>query len=194
MKTKPRANAPVKNDHVRQWVALKKLYIKERGSDAGPNKKAIPRTTNDDVEQLSKYWHGEYLRELIKRPLVLDKDLASRRRWLESKRTIDRQLAQADPKARYPANAWFWDDATAKLSIYLESRKAVPSPAKLLVEAVSETVTEKVTAAKDAVNETTKGIGSLFKTGLLVLGGLAGARWVVPPLIEAVRREPDKRR
>ena len=184
-------------DHVTQWAQLKRVYVTKRGSDAGRNRKAIPRTTNADIKQLADYWHGEYLQEMIGRPKALDKDRASRKRWVEAKRTIDRQLAHADPNAVYAVNEWFWQDATSRLAIYLESRKALPSKASLLIESVSETVQEgvdgAVNAAKDAVStvvdQAGKSMWPILKIGGLVIGGIAGAAIVIPAIIRAFKDE-----
>lgn len=184
------------SDHVRQWAALKKTYVAKRGSDAGRNRKAIPRTTNADIRQLANYWHREYLRDLLVRRKALDKDLASRKRWIENKRKIDRELASADKNAPYAQNEWFWQEASRRVAIYLESRKAIPDRADLLLDAVSETVTEHVEAVKDAADKALDKAGdrawSAIKTGALILGGLVGAAIVIPPVIRALTDSSEK--
>ena len=136
-----------RRDHVRQWVALKQLYARKRGSDADRNKKAIPRTTNGDAKQLVQYWHGEYLSDVIGKPKALDRSLASRKEWVARKRALDRALAGADPNATYRANEQFWHD-TGRLAIYLESRKAIPTRTEIFFESVGETVSEHVDSVK----------------------------------------------
>lgn len=176
---------PARSDHVLQWAALKRLYVTQRGSDAGRNRKAIPRTTNGDIAQLSQWWHDEFSRQLLLHPKPLDRDLASRKRWKDSKRTIDRQLRDADPKALYPQNEWFWQEASKRLAIYLESRKAVPNRADLMVDSLAETVQEHAQTAKDLARraaEAAPSIGSAVKTGALLIGGLVAAVLVVRAL------------
>ena len=177
------------SDHVRQWAAMKQTYVAKRGSDAGRNRKAIPRTTNADIRQLANYWHGEYLRELLTNPKALDKDLASRKRW-------NRQQTEARPpagqsrhrNALYAENEWFWQEASRRIAIYLESRKAIPARAELFVDAVSETVSEQVEAVKDAAEKAGKDAWEAIKTGALILGGLTAAAIVIPPIIRGVER------
>ena len=41
---------------------------------------------------------------------------------------------RADPNAVYRANEQFWQEATGKLAIYLESRKAIPSRTELFID------------------------------------------------------------
>jgi len=177
---------PAKSDHVRQWAALKRLYVEQRGSDAGRNRKAIPRTTNGDISQLSQYWNDELSRQILLNPRALDSDLASRKRWKASKRKIDQQLRGADPNAVYSQNEWFWQEASKRLAIYLESRKAVPGRADLVVDSITETVKEHAEAVKDvarrAVEAAAPGIGSALKTGALVIGGLVAAVLIVRAL------------
>ena len=171
-------------NHVDQWLAFVRLYKDKRGSDAGPFNKAIPRTTNGDVKQLSDYWHNEYLLEVM-RPLALDRDLASRKRWIEAKRTIDQQLAHADPNALYANNVWFWNDATSKLALYLQSRKAVPTRATLMAEAVDETIQEGIQAAKDVAGEAGKSLWASIKPIAVVagvIGAITGAVILIPPI------------
>ena len=177
-----------KRDHVLQWVALKRLYMAKRGSDPSRFGKAIPRTTNADVRQLVRYWHGEYLRQILRHPKALDRDKASRKRWVEAKRTIDSQLAKASPNALYSSNEWFWDSATSRLAIYLESRKAIPSRARLAFESVRETVDEHIESAKNLARDVAGGeFWPWVKTGALVAGGLVAAAIVIPPIVRAFK-------
>lgn len=200
-----KAIVQTKRDHVVQWSQLKKLYAQQRDRDIGRNNKAIPRTTNGDIKQLATYWHGEYLREVIRNPKALDRDLGSRKRWIESKRTIDRQIAKADPKAVYTANEWFWQEASLRLAIYLESRKAIPNRADLFIESVTETVSEGAEAvgrgleaatgaAVDTLERAGKKAWSALKIGALVVGGIAGVAVVAPPVIRAFRDDKDEKR
>ena len=179
------------SDHVRQWIALKRTYVAERGSDAGRFRMAIPRTTHKDVRQLTDYWHGEYLREVVRSPNALDRDRASRRRWVNSKHTIDAQLSNADPGARYPHNEWFWQDATSKLAVYLEGRKAVPSHTQLVIESVREAVGEQIDAATDLANKTIDEAGKRFmssiKTAAWLVGGLIASAIAIPRMVRALK-------
>ena len=181
-------------DHVQHWAALKRLYIPERGSDPGKSGKAIPRTTNGDVAALTRLWDTEFRREILRNPFVNDRSRSSMTRWDDSKRAIQRDLANADKHALYPRNEWFWDTATLRLAIYLESRKAIPSNTELWIESFTETLSEHADTAKriakgaaDAVSGAGRDLLSTLKTGALILGGLVGAAIAVPPIIRALR-------
>ena len=179
------------SDHVRQWIALKRTYVAERGSDAGRFGKAIPRTTHRDLRQLTDYWHGEYVRELLRSPKALDRDRASRRHWVNSKRSIDAQLVNADAGAQYPHNEWFWQEATSKLAMYLESRKAVPGRTQLVIDSIRETAAEQIDAATDLVSETVDEAGKRFiaaiKTGAWILGGLIASAVAIPRMVRVFK-------
>lgn len=167
-----------RSDHVKQWAEFKRLYVTQRKSDAGRDRKAIPRTTYGDIARLTEYWHRQFITALLLRPKALDRDLASRKRWKVSKQRIDAQLRGADPNALYPQNEWFWQEASKGLAIYLESRKAVPDRAELVIDSITETVNERaedVKAAARQVANAAPGIGTAVKVGALVIGGLAAA-------------------
>ncbi|MCG8419453.1 MAG: hypothetical protein MJE77_16100 [Proteobacteria bacterium] len=179
------------SDHVRQWIALKRTYVAERGSDTGRFGKAIPRTTHGDVRQLTDYWHGEYSREVVRSPRALDRDRASRRHWVNSKRRIDAQLLNANPGTPYPHNEWFWQDATSKLALYLDSRKAVPSRTQLIVESVRETVSDHIDATADRASEAIDQAGNrlmaALKTGAWIVGGLIVSAIAIPRMVRAFK-------
>ena len=184
-------NVKAKNDHVLQWAEFKRLYVADRGSDAGQNRKAIPRTTFGDIAQLAKYWHNEYLRELLRNPSARDKSPASRKRWLAAKRKIDEQLRSAAKSSQYPENEWFWQVATRRLAIYLESRKAIPSRTELLIESLRETVEEHAETAKKLAKRAVDAAGgetlSNLKTGVLIVGSLAAAALAIPLIVRALK-------
>ena len=178
-----------KGDHVAQWIQLKRLYVDKRGSDAGRHNKAIPRTTNDDVKQLTKWWHSQYVLELAKDDN--DRSKSSRKEWLESKRKIDAYLTGANPAGVYPENEWFWQRATRRLAQYLESRKVVPGELELLFDAVEETVEERIDDVSKVAN-TADAVGSMIKKGLLISGGVAAALLIIPPVFRAFTAKEER--
>ena len=187
---------PARSDHVKQWAEFKRLYVTQRKSDAGRDRKAIPRTTYGDIARLTEYWHRQFVTALLLRPKALDRDLASRRHWRASKRRIDAQLRSANPKALYPQNEWFWQEASKGLAIYLESRKAVPDRAELVIDSITETVEERVEDVKAAakkVANAASGIGTAVKVGALVIGGLAATAIVARVLRDDTSERPRRR-
>ena len=158
----------------------------------GQNRKAIPRTTFGDVAQLAKYWHNElFARRLLRNPSARDKSPASRKCWLTAKRKIDEQLRSAATSSLYPENEWFWQVATRRLAIYLESRKAIPSRTELLIDSVRETVEEHAEMAKNLAKRAVEAAGgetlSNLRTGVLIVGSLAAAALAIPLIVRALK-------
>jgi len=181
-------------DHVLHWVQLKQMYKAKRGSFAGKFGLAVPYATNGDVALLVKWWDNELRRELMRNLFANDQSPSSVKQWYEHKAKIDKHIAGADKTAVYPENDWFWDEATKRLAIYLQSRKAIPSRSELMIDAIGETVVEHGQAvkelAKDAASTVTdagKEFVSTLKKGALILGGIVGAAVVLPPVIRAFR-------
>jgi len=179
-----------RNDHVLQWIELKRMYIAKRGSDAGRFGKAIPRTTNGDVAQLTNWWHNQFARELVSNPFAQDRDLASRQRWQKNKAAIENELKDADPSAVYPRNEWFWQEATSRLALYLQGRSAVPSSAQLVIESVQETVAEGIEAGKELAEKASQSIRDTLlttvKTGAIIVSSVAAAAIVLPRVVRAM--------
>ncbi len=181
-------------DHVLQWIALKRLYMAKRGSDPNRFGKAIPRTTNADIAEITQWWQKEFLYALVRDPFANDSDTASRKRWSVAKATIDKELDSADPNAVYARNPWFWDKATSGVALYLEARKAIPSDSELIVESLKETVVEHAETVKkvakgaaDVITEAGERTYSVLKTGAFIAAGVLGAAIVLPPVIRAFR-------
>lgn len=180
-------------DHVIQWTKLKRLYVSKRGSDPGKNRKQIPRTTNADIAELTTWWHKEFVRGVGRNPRG---NKADQQRWVAAKKKIERDLEDTDPAALYPHNEWFWQEATARVSIFLEAAKAVPTAAELLFESFEESIDDRIDDAKDlaakatdTITEAGKGALSVLKTGALITAGVVGAAIVVPPVIRAIRKD-----
>jgi hypothetical protein len=185
------------NNHSKQWLRLKRYFVKERGSDAGENKKAIPRTTHDDVKQLTAYWQGEYKRAPRKGPK------GARMHWPNAKAKIDQQLANGKPDDLYPENEWFWQKATHRLALQLEAWKVIPSRTELFYEALKETLSDHAERVKDAgatvrdkAKETLDDAASIgdkavgiLKTAAIIGGVVVGAAVVLPPIVRAFRDE-----
>ncbi len=183
-----------RGDHVQHWAAIKRIYIKKRGSDAGKSGKAIPRTTNGDVAKLARWWNIEARREVMRTMFANDRSPSSLKQWSNAISEINKYVANADKAALYPKNEWFWDTATLRLAIYLESRKAIPTSTDLMIESLTETLADHADTARtvargatDALAGAGKGLLSTVKTGALILGGLVGAAIVLPPIIRAFR-------
>jgi hypothetical protein len=212
-------------NHVSQWHELKRLYIEKRGSDAVqgltglsqlyiPGKTHIPRTTNGDIAALTKWWHKEFSRGVMRDPWRRNPEMLA---WIEAKQTIERGIKGANPAALYPENTWFWQVATLRLARHLEAMRAVPSAddlvmgvfkdlAKGAASAVSAVTgsgadlaksaaglakgaTSTVTDAADAITDAGKQAVSMLKTGALITAGVLGAVIVLPPVIRAVRKD-----
>jgi len=205
-----------KSNHSQQWIALKKLYMSRRGSDAGANRKAIPRTTNGDVVQIARYWDGEYKRAIGRRPKVAAEGKNKRDKWLADKQRIDSLLAGRESAALFAENEWFWERATHHVAMFLQARKSAPTETELFVDALTERTREVAGAladaahniggkaadvaedAAEAVGDAAKsagkavlgvgsGVVSMLKTGALIAAGIVGAAIVLPPVIRSFR-------
>ena len=185
-------------DHIRQWLAFKRHYIRLRGSDPGQFRKAVPRTTNGDVKQLAEWWHKEMLAVVSAHTNVRDSDKASRKRWTKAKQRIDRELAGASPTAMYRDNEWFWQTETVRLAQYLESLKVIPSRLTLAKEALAEVVDERLQdmdRAGEAL-EKVAGAGDRFlsklKGAAIVAGGVLGVSALIGLAVSIGRHQGRK--
>lgn len=205
-----------KRNHSQQWLALKKLYVSKRRSDAGANRKAIPRTTNGDVAQIARYWDSEYKRAIGRRPKVPGEGKNKREKWLADKERIDDLLAGREASALFAENEWFWQRATHHVAIFLQARKSAPTAAELFIDALTdrsrgvaealadaaqniggkaadaaEDAAEAVGDAARSAGKAVLGIGdgvvSMLKTGALIAAGVVGAAIVLPPVIRSFR-------
>jgi len=183
-----------KNDHVLQWIELVTVYTAKRGADPGIGNKAVPRTTCGDVEQIARWWDNELKRVLLLRGPALknDKSPSSRKEWMDAKRVIDERSKAFEKSTLYPDNQWFWQKATKRLAIYLESLKVVPTDSELMFDAIGETLAEHAQTVKDAAKEAVEAGSSWLKTGVIVAAGIAGAAIILPPVIRALR-DDDRR-
>ena len=160
-------------DHVRLWIAMKARLIELRGSDAGANRKAIPRTSNSDVMQLAARWTQELTRSLVAYPHAGD----YRTTWRAALGRIERQTAGKPPGEPYGENEWFWQEATQELAIWLASRSAVPTKMELAVESVAEAVMEVPATLGHAAKAAGHGAGNLLSgitRPLLIGAGVVG--------------------
>lgn len=196
------------NDH---FNALARFYNKERGSDQGKkDSRLVPRTTNRDVRELATWWNREYKRGRKSKPWHRHE---AQERWEQDLRRIERDLEGAKPDQLYRDNAWFWYSALIKLAIYLTVLKTIPSPTELFIEALKETVEERVEdaheliqgagkAASDAVKAAGKAAEAVadagsrawsgMKIAAIIGGSLLGAAVILPPVIRAFREEPQR--
>lgn len=181
-------------DHVLQRTALLHLYRRERGERKTSDDYMIPLTTNRDVSQLAKWWHGEYKRSRASKDWYKDSD---KQRWEQAHEKVTRDVKGADPDAQYPDNEWFWNKAMLKLAILLQVAKTRPSPTQLMIESFKETIAERVDDADDVVSTAGKAVETVAEAGsrtwssvkiaAIVVGGLIGTAIVVPPIIRAFR-------
>lgn len=134
--TLPRASAKTA---VGRRLELLKAFAASRGTMVGANRKAVPRTTGQDVRGLVEYW----TRELESNPPPpLDKSLSSRGEWARAAKSALELAATIPPGATYPENPRFWQRDLAKVAIYLDSLSVVPSEFDLALEAVQEAIRE----------------------------------------------------
>lgn len=196
---KPRKN------HVEHRIALLRFYRKQRGETKTTKGYRIPLTLRRDIVQLVKWWDAEYRRARARKPWHRDAD---QRLWEQAKRKLDSDLDGADPDEVYPDNDWFWNEALAKLAIYLEILKTTPSPTQLLIDSFKETIAERVDDARTFVNDAGQTVGNFadsiddaaetladatekawsgLKTAAVVGACLFGAAIIVPPIVRAVR-------
>ena len=183
-------------------TGLLRFYRKERGEDKTPDGYRVPRTSNRDVEQLTKWWDAEYRRARKAKPWHKDPD---QRLWEQARTKIAQMLAGADPDAPFKDNAWFWNKAMLKLAIYLEVVKTSPSPTQLLIESFKETIVDRVDDARDLIDNAGKVVGDItdtineageqaisgIKFAAIVGGSVLGAAIVLPPVVRAMRKKPE---
>jgi hypothetical protein len=192
-------------DHVMHRVSLLRFYRKERGTFRNKTGNRVPKTTNRDVAQLTKWWDEEFKRSRANAGWY---KTTNKTIWKEARIKIANDLKRAEPDAEYKDNDWFWYHAMIKLAILLSVAKSRPSPTELFVEALKETVDERIEdadriidGASDAVNKAASAAGKAVETvteagerawsGLKIAGivgaGLLGAAFVLPPIIRAFR-------
>lgn len=199
-------NIEAHDDYVDTLTAVRTAASKVRGTKKSKDGYTFAETTFDDVWQLAKWWHGEFIRAIKAMPL---EDDPAREEWIKAYNRIRAETEHAaDPDAVYPANHWFWNRALLKLAIYLQSQKGKPSAMSIFVESIEETVDDRVTDVRDVIKgageaagdvistvskaaETVSEIGeqtwSGIKTAALIGGSLIGAAIIVPPIIRAIR-------
>jgi hypothetical protein len=166
------------DSHTDLWLELKRRYLAVRGSIAGTNGKAIPRTTNRDVLLLATRWTTE----LTKTRGDAASDRSERKRWRTSLAEVERLADDKQPDREYAANASFWD-ASNRLAIYLESLKMRPGRWQLAWEAISESVRELPSTISDA-SATTAAAARRFLSDPLKLGAVVlGAAIIMPALL-----------
>lgn len=183
----PKAIIAKETDAVRRWVALKKVYSEARGSTVGANKKAVPNTTNADVKQLATLWSNEVKKVKPRN----DHERSDHQRWQACVDKVAKLADATKPDERYPDNEEFWQHCTARLAIYLESRKVVPSEWQLFKEAVVESLAEVPGTIGRAGLATAGAVGDAANAvvskpalaAMAILGGIL----LVPPIIRAVR-------
>ncbi len=173
-------------DAVVRWSKLKQTYIKARGGHRGADNKTIPHTTNADVMQIATLWSREVKKVKPRNP----QERTDHKRW---KACMDKVAKTADPSKpdeRYADNENFWQQCTARLAIYLESRKVVPSEWSLFKEALVESIAEVPgtfgragQAAAEVVGNAAGAVGRPAMAALAILGGVL----LLPPIIRAVR-------
>jgi hypothetical protein len=209
-------------NHVSQWRELKRLYTEKRGSDTvqgltglsqlyTSGQVRIPRTTNGDIAELTKWWHKEFSRGVMRDPWRRKPELLA---WIDAKKTIERDIKGTSPAARYPKNEWFWQVATLHIAKHLEAMRAAPSADDLVMGAfkdlakgavgavtgsgadlaksaagLAKGATSAVTDAADAITDAGKQAVSMLKTGALITAGVLGAVIVLPPVIRAMRKD-----
>jgi hypothetical protein len=184
----PRAVIAKEKDAVRRWVALKKLYIKARGGAIGANNKMIPHTTNADVKQLATLWSNEVKKVKARS----DDERSEHKRWQACVDKVAKLADASKPDERYSDNEHFWQHCTARLAIYLESRKVVPSEWELFKEAFVESLAEVPSTIGRAGVATAGAVGNaasavLSKPAMAAMAILGGVL-LVPPIIRAVRK------
>ena len=182
------------DDHVDQRTALLRYLRRKRGEFKTKAGYMVPRTTNADISQLLAYWDGEYKNSRAAKDWYKDGD---KRQWLRDREAIAADLEGREPDAEYARNEFFWNRAILKLAILLQVSKTRPSPTQMFVEALRETVAERVqdadqaidTAGKVAENVAEAGgrAWSTLKIAGVVAASVAGAAIVLPPVIRAFR-------
>jgi hypothetical protein len=171
----PTLTIRAQGNHNDQWIALKKLMVERRGSTRGRDGFALPMLTNGDALQLVQWWHQQYRR--VPEPswyeLQRQSEHGSRKRWQAFHDAVKAALQDAEPSAPYAAGQQLWDE-TSRLSLYLDSRKIVPSATTLLMDSFSETAGEYAEAARDAADAVTRPARETAKSVLKTAGAVAG--------------------
>jgi hypothetical protein len=169
-------------DAVKQWVELKQAYLALRGAKEGKNHKPVPRTTHHDVMQIATAW----TRELRKVEPRNDHERTEHGRWKSCADQVAARYNKQTPGAEYPENERFWQECTARLAVYLEGRKIVPSSWELLVESVFEAIAEVPATIGRAGREVASGASSLLEQPGKLAAVLIGSVIVLPPLVRAL--------
>ena len=182
------------DDHVLQRIAQLRYLRRKRGEFKTKAGYMVAKTTNGDISQMFKYWDGEYEDSRASEGWYKDGD---KRQWLVDRKAIAADLEGADPAALYRRNEWFWNQAILKLSILLQVAKSRPSPTEMFIEAVKETVTERIKDADTAIEKAGNAAKSVTEAGErawstlkiagIVAASVAGAAIVLPPIIRAFR-------
>ncbi len=175
------------SDAVVRWSKLKQMYLKARGGRPGSDNKTIPLTTNADVIQLATLWS----REVQKVTPRSEGDRSEHKRWKACMDQVAKRANPSKPDDRFPGNEQFWQQCTARLAIYLESRKVVPSEWALFKEALVESIAEVPgtfgragQAAVGVASDAASAVGRPATAALAILGGVL----LLPPIIRAVRQ------
>lgn len=140
---------------VDQASSMRTKFFDVRGGTKHPN------TTMGDVRVIAAHWTFTLL--LAPEP-KFDRDRSERKRWSTELAHIDTASKRMPTTALYPRNAEFWY-AVRRLAQYLSSYSVRPKPFDLAVEALTETVAERVEDVKDLAN-----IGKGYLMPLLMIG------------------------
>ena len=192
-------------NHLDQLRAMREQYAELCGTFKSSDGYTVPRCTFDNVGFVARYWHKEYARAIVAKPWNRD---PARGRWEKAVKRLSAELRDADSDAIYPHNHWFWNTVLLELAIFLESQKSKPSPMSLFIEALDETVDERVKDARTIIKEAgevadtalttvNRAAGALADAGArawsgakfvaIVGGSLVGAAIILPPVIRAIR-------
>ena len=182
------------DDHVDQRTAQLRYLRRKRGEFKTTAGYMVPKTTYADIAQMLAYWDGEFKNSRAAKDWYKDAD---KRQWLQHRKAIAADLEDADPDAVYARNEFFWNRAILKLAILLQVAKTRPSPTQMFIEAVKETVVERVQDADQAIEKAGKvaenvaeagdRAWSTLKIAGIVAASVAGAAILLPPIIRAVR-------
>jgi len=180
------ATVDLKNgDAVRQWIDVKRTYEELRSVRPAANRKHVPRTTVGDIKAIAAKWSEELKK--VKPRNRLDK--VEHDRWRACLEEVTRATTGLTLSAEYPAveNERFWQKCTNRLSIYLESRKVVPSRWKLAVSALGETLAEVPATLGGATRSAAGVAASIVREPAKLAAVLLGAAVLGPPLVRAFR-------
>jgi len=140
------------------WTALHDQLTKARGSDlreptqgATGDPMNVPRTTNGDIIQLSKYWNAAWtqLEDAAKRGDVQSGNATSpnlageHTRWYAVLTDIDTLPTTRNPSQLYPKNHEFWR-ASRSLATTLDHFHQRPAPSQLTLELPEESLPERI--------------------------------------------------